>query len=240
MRGRYGCVSRVLHCVLRRLENGPQANMVLGNGCAQRGKALPDRQGELITELGERQACGRRRHVDLELSASCWGSQDRMFVTAILRDITTRKLSERALRRLNQTLHDTAAERTADRDRIVATRDGSVTSINPATTLQLGASDDRLIGSNLRDLIVPRDRTRWDEEASLLLTSAAPRRFKLQVDSSDHKQRWIDWNAVASDDFFQLVGRDITSEKEPEQATSGSLANSKMKSSHSDFASLSV
>jgi PAS domain S-box-containing protein len=167
------------------------------------------------------------RSVDLEFSGSRWVSQDRVFVTAILRDITVRKIQDRALRRLNETLENIAAERTADRDRmwllssdlmIVARRDGAITATNPAANLQLGASDDRLIGSNIRDLFIEEDRARWDEEIGAMSPASGPRRFEIRVQASDGKPRWIDWNAVATDDFLQVVGRDVTSEKEAEFA----------------------
>ncbi|RYZ14821.1 MAG: PAS domain S-box protein [Alphaproteobacteria bacterium] len=165
------------------------------------------------------------RRIDLEVSASRWASHDRIFVTAILRDITARKLADRTLRRLNETLESIAAERTADRDRmwllssdlmIVARRDGVITATNPAANLLLGATDDRLVGSNIRDLFMEDDRPGWDA-AQEKLTSASLR-FELRVTASDGKLRWIDWNAVAADDFLQAVGRDITSEKEAEFA----------------------
>ena len=165
--------------------------------------------------------------IDFEFSASRWASQGRMFVTAILRDITARKISDRALRRLNETLEDIAAERTADRDRmwllssdlmIVATRDGVITATNPAATLQLGASEDRLRGSNIRDIFAEEDRARWDQEISTLKPSAGARRFETRILGADQKYRWIDWNAVAAEDVIQAVGRDITSEKEAELA----------------------
>jgi len=183
-------------------------------------------QGAALTQPVE--IVGRRRNgqpIDLEVSASRWASQDRLFVTAILRDITARKISDRALRRLNDTLENIAAERTADRDRmwllssdlmIVARRDGVITATNPAANLLLGATEDRLLGSNVRNLFVEADRAQWDAENAAL--SSASRRFELRVETSDGGIRWIDWNAVAGDEFLQAVGRDITSEKDAASA----------------------
>lgn len=167
------------------------------------------------------------RIIDLEFSAARWTNQGRGLVTAIFRDITARKISERALRRLNETLESIAADRTADRDRmwllssdlmIVAALDGTIKATNPAASTQLGAGDDRLVGSNFRELVIEEDRPKWDAEAQTLAASGEPRRFEVRVAGTDRRQRWIDWNAVASSDSIQAVGRDITIEKEAELA----------------------
>jgi PAS domain S-box-containing protein len=50
----------------------------------------------------------------LELSASRWLSDTRVFVTAILRDISERRASAEALHRLNETLEQRVTERTAE------------------------------------------------------------------------------------------------------------------------------
>ncbi|RYG35022.1 MAG: PAS domain S-box protein, partial [Burkholderiales bacterium] len=185
-------------------------------------------QGVALTRPVEIVARHRAGHkIDLEVSASRWASQDRWFVTAILRDISARKIADRALRRLNETLENVVAERTADRDRmwllssdlmIVTRRDGVITATNPAANLQLDAAEDRLVGSNIRDLFLAEDRALWDGEVAALTETSGARRFELRVQTVDGKPRWIDWNAVSADDFIQAVGRDVTSEKEAEFA----------------------
>ncbi len=50
----------------------------------------------------------------IELSASRWMSDDRAFVTAILRNVNERREAEEALRRLNQTLEERVVDRTAE------------------------------------------------------------------------------------------------------------------------------
>lgn len=50
----------------------------------------------------------------LEVSASRWQSDTRVFVTAILRDVNERRAAEEALRHLNQTLEERVEERTQE------------------------------------------------------------------------------------------------------------------------------
>jgi PAS domain S-box-containing protein len=50
----------------------------------------------------------------LEVSASRWQSDSRIFVTAILRDVNERRAAEEALRHLNQTLEERVEERTQE------------------------------------------------------------------------------------------------------------------------------
>ena len=103
----------------------------------------------------------------LEVSASGWESDKRIFVTAILRDVNERRAVEDALRQLNQTLEERVAERTAERDRmwrlstdvmLVARLDGTIISVNPAWRSQFGWDEAALIGVKLAEFVVPEDR----------------------------------------------------------------------------------
>src|SRR6185312_16821362 len=103
----------------------------------------------------------------LEVSASGWESEKRIFVTAILRDVNERRAAEDALRQLNQTLEQRVAERTAERDRmwrlstdvmLIARLDGTITSANPAWHSQFGLGENSLVGMSLSELIVEEDR----------------------------------------------------------------------------------
>lgn len=165
--------------------------------------------------------------LDIEFSASRWEGQGRKYVTAILRDITDRKASERALLQLNQSLESLVADRTADRDRmwrlsndmmIIARNDGRIAAVNPATSAILGWTEARLVGADIRDLIAMEDAAAWDAEAAALLSEHLPRLFSLRVRTADLKGRWIEWSAIADKDFIQVVGRDVTSEREAEAA----------------------
>ena len=173
---------------------------------------------------------GRTRNatrIEIEFSASRWHSQGRNYITAILRDITERKASERALLLLNRSLETMVAERTADRDRmwrlssdlmLITDRNGRITATNPASTKVLGWSEQRLLGADIRELVAGEDLEKWDAAIAAIIEDRAARRFEIRLKTADQKERWIEWSAVASDSFIQAVGRDVTSEKEAEVA----------------------
>ncbi|HEV7689530.1 MAG TPA: PAS domain S-box protein [Hyphomonadaceae bacterium] len=165
--------------------------------------------------------------LEIEFSASSWQGQGRNYITAILRDITERKAGERALLQLNKSLETAVAERTADRDRmwrlssdmmVIAHLDGRITATNPAATVLLGWSEPRLVGGNIRELVVSEDLEKWNEAVYAIKADQIPRRFELRVKTADQKERWIEWGVAVADTFIQAVGRDVTAEKEAEAA----------------------
>ena len=128
-------------------------------------------------ELVARRKDGSRTFLDV--SASRWLSDGRVFVTAILRDITERHAAEEALHELNASLEQRVAERTQERDRIwqvsrdmlgVAAADGTWISVNPAWTKVLGWLPDEIRGKTSEWLEHPDDRRKMrDAVASLAL-----------------------------------------------------------------------
>ncbi len=114
---------------------------------------LDDNSSARSIELVARRKDGSRTFLDV--SASRWSSEGRMFVTAILRDVNERHAAEEALRELNLTLEQRVAERTQERDRVwqvsldmlgVAAADGKWISINPAWTKILGWLPEEILG----------------------------------------------------------------------------------------------
>jgi PAS domain S-box-containing protein len=163
----------------------------------------------------------------LEASASRWASEGRTFVTAILRDVNERRMAVDALRLLNQTLERRVAQSTADRNRMwtlstdvmmVAGLDGTISSINPAWTHLLGWQEPQLIGANVLDFVVPEERAVLQSELEALSRGTAPKRIELNMRTSNGASRRIEWSAVAADNLFQAVGRDVTAEREAEDA----------------------
>ena len=132
-----------------------------------------------------------------------------------------------ALRLLNQTLEKRVAQSTADRNRMwtlstdvmmVAGLDGTLNSVNPAWTHLLGWQETELIGANVMDFVVPEERAALQAELDALSRGTAPRLIELTMRTGDGGSRRIEWSAVAADNLLQAVGRDVTAEREAEEA----------------------
>jgi PAS domain S-box-containing protein len=163
----------------------------------------------------------------LEVSASSWESDKRIFVTAILRDVNERRAAETALRQLNQTLEQRVAERTAERDRmwrlstdvmLIARLDGTITSANPAWHSQFGWDENALVGTSLSQLIVEEDRAALRSTLEALAATRTARLFEVRIRDHEGGSRQIAWNAVVADDVVQAVGRDVTAERQARDA----------------------
>jgi len=163
----------------------------------------------------------------LEVSASGWESDKRVFVTAILRDVNERRAAEIALRQLNQTLEQRVAERTAERDRLwrlstdvmlIARLDGTISSANPAWQSQFGWDENALVGMSLSELIVEEDRAVLRTTLEGLAATRTARLFEIRIRDRDGGSHQIAWNAVVSDDVLQAVGRNVTAERQAQDA----------------------
>jgi PAS domain S-box-containing protein len=173
---------------------------------------------------------GRRKNgmsTYLEASASRWSSEGRVFVTAILRDVNERRMAVEALQRLNQTLERRVAESTADRNRmwtlstdimVVAGLTGKINAINPAWTHLLGWREAELLGANIVEFVAQEERHLLQSELNALSRGMAPRLIELRMRTRNGESRRIEWSAVAADDVLQAVGRDVTVEREAEEA----------------------
>jgi PAS domain S-box-containing protein len=176
-------------------------------------------------ELQARRKDGSISHV--EMSASRWTSDSRVFVTAILRDVNERRTAKDALLKLNQTLEHRVAERTAERDRmwrlstdimLAAQLDGRIDAINPAWTHLLGWSEDELLGHALRDFVSAEDEPKLDAILTELRDTRSPRLFEVHMRHRTGAERIVAWSAVTADGVLQAVGRDVTGERESEAA----------------------
>jgi PAS domain S-box-containing protein len=163
----------------------------------------------------------------LEVSASRWQSDSRIFVTVILRDVNERHAAEEALRHLNQTLEQRVSERTADRDRmwrlstdvmVVAQFDGTINAVNPAWMRLFGWDEATLVGANITDLIVAEDQAAFAAVLEDLSRNPAPKPFELRLRTRDDGNCLIEWSAVAADGLLQAVGRDVTAVRQAEEA----------------------
>jgi PAS domain S-box-containing protein len=166
---------------------------------------------------------GRRRIADIRYlpRRDASGAVDGFYVfvqdVTTLRDATT-MLAERA-----DTLAREVAERTADRNALWelssdlmlrCTFEGIITAVNPAWTEMLGWRENKLLGSNLFDLIHPDDMAHTIEGARELSTGIGHARFDNRYRHRDGSYRWISWSTRPAQGLINAVGRNVTAEKE--------------------------
>jgi PAS domain S-box-containing protein len=184
--------------------------------------------GEKLTRPVELAALRRDGSTSfVEVSASIWASDARVFTTAILRDVNERRRAEHALRNLNTTLEQRVAKRTADRDRmwrlssdvmLVVQPNGIVRASNPAWRALLGWDTEVPPRTHVTDMVVASDRPLLEAAMRNLRVSGVPQRFELGISAQDGSTRIIEWSAVAADGLIQAVGRDVTAERAAENA----------------------
>jgi PAS domain S-box-containing protein len=142
-------------------------------------------------------------------------------------DITEREVAAAELARLNAILAQKFEERTRERDRIwnvsqdlllVADKKGVWLSVNPAWTATLGWSREDLLGKTSKWLEHPDDVERSWAELSHLTRDGIMPRFENRFRHKDGSYRWISWTAVLDEDLIYAVGRDMTVEKQAQEA----------------------
>jgi len=130
-------------------------------------------------------------------------------------------------RRLNQTLEEQVAARTAERDRIwqvsddllgVADADGVWLSINPAWTRVLGWEADEIIGRTTEWLEHPDDRERARDELAKLSGGISTTNFENRFRTRSGDYRTLSWRAVPEGGQIYSVARDITAQVEQAEA----------------------
>ena len=163
----------------------------------------------------------------VEISASHWLSDSRVFVTVILHDVSERRAAEEAQRSLNQTLERRVAERTADRNRMwrlstdvmmVTQLDGTINATNPAWTQLLGWHESEVIGANVLDFIPTEDKATFLEVLRSFSGGGKAKLFEVSLRTQHNGIRTLEWSAVAADRLLHAVGRDVTAEREKERA----------------------
>jgi PAS domain S-box-containing protein len=176
-------------------------------------------------ELVARRKDGSRTFLDV--SASRWLSEGRIFVTAILRDMNERRAAEEALRELNLNLEHRVAERTQERDRVwqvsldligVAAADGTWISVNPAWTKVLGWMPDEIRGKTSEWLEHPADRRKMRDAVSRLAVPEQTSNFESSFRTRHGDYRVLSWTAVNVDGLLYCVARDITDQRQQQEA----------------------
>ncbi len=136
---------------------------------------------------------------------------------ARLRDSATQLL------RLNETLEQQVAARTADRDRLwrlstdimmVARLDGTIIAANPAWTTMLGWQQADLLGHSFFAFVHPADVAATQGAMASLSEGRTVFQFQNRYRSRDGSYRWLAWSSVPDAGLIHAVGRDVTAEKE--------------------------
>lgn len=142
-------------------------------------------------------------------------------------DIEELRATREALEYLNATLEQQVADRTADRDRmwrlstdimLVADFSSRIVATNPAWTSALGWSGEELLGRSFMDFIHPDDVASTMAEVGRLSEGAKTFTFVNRYQHRDGSYRTLSWTAVPSDDLIHAVGRDVTAEREADEA----------------------
>jgi len=141
-------------------------------------------------------------------------------------DIEDQKRAAEQLERLNSSLEQQVALRTADRDRmwrlstdlmLVSDFEAKVVALNPAWG-QLGWTEPDLVDTSFMALVHPDDRAATLREVGRLSDGATTFRFENRYQARDGSYRTISWTAVPGEEFIHAVGRDVTAERDAAQA----------------------
>lgn len=168
-----------------------------------------------------------RTRTFLDVSASRWLSEGRIFVTAILRDVNERHAAGEALRDLNLTLEQRVAERTQERDRVwqvsldmlgVASSDGKWISINPAWAKVLGWLPEDILGKTSDWLEHPDDRRKMRSAVEHLAMPEQTSDFESSFRTRSGDYRVLSWTAINVEGLLYCVARDVTDERRQQEA----------------------
>ena len=150
-----------------------------------------------------------------------------MRLTGINLDVTAQHLLEEELRAQAETLAAEVKERTRERNRMfelssdlfaVAGFDGYLKTINPAWSRLLGYSEQELLARPFADLIHPEDHEDATAVVAQLRDGSNVRFFEDRLFAKGGDIVTIAWAAVPENDRFYAVGRDVTREREREEA----------------------
>ncbi len=142
-------------------------------------------------------------------------------------DITQRKRAADELKQLNATLEQRVEERTRERDRmwrlsgdLMGVRDigGRLLAVNQAWTTMLGWTEAELLHEDFSSLVHPDDRENSRKKLNELASNQTAFRFENRCCHKDGSYRLISWTSAFEDGQLYAIGRDITRERETEDA----------------------
>ena len=119
------------------------------------------------------------------------------------------------------------AENARDRDRmwslsqdllLVCDKAGLITAINPSAARLLGWDAQEMVGQPLLDFVHPDDRAASAAEVAKVAAGAKTLTFENRYRAKDGSYRLFDWTAVPDGDRIHGVGRDVTEQRNTEDA----------------------
>lgn len=142
-------------------------------------------------------------------------------------DVTGERRREEGLRELAGDLQTAVEASERERNRIydlsndlfaVVGFDGFLKTINPAWERLLGYSRAELLAKPLAAVIHPDDLAAAGQVIAALQTRDPLQRFENRLITADNNTIWVAWAAVPEGDRFYAVGRDVSREREQDEA----------------------
>ncbi|MEH3039834.1 MAG: PAS domain S-box protein [Sphingomonas paucimobilis] len=144
-----------------------------------------------------------------------------------VKNAVERARAEEDLRRLNETLEEQVAVRSAERDRLWnlsqdmlarANYDGRMSAVSPAWSRVLGWSDGELLSRGYARFIHPEDEPHTLAAIRQMAATHRPNRFENRIATRTGGWKHVEWTVAPEADGanFVAVGRDLTEAKERE------------------------
>ncbi len=178
-----------------------------------------------VLEARYRSANGERRWLRSESQPRLDPFGKHIGFIGVAHDITLAKQAEEELRRVNELLSVQVARRTRERDRIwnvsqdlllVLTQKGEWLSVNPAWHAATGWPEEQLLDNGAT---APNDEfSDACRRLTKLLVSGRTGRLDAQFPHRNGGLRWFSWTSTTDEDVIYAVGRDVSTEKEAQEA----------------------
>ncbi|MFN3789372.1 PAS domain-containing protein [Massilia sp.] len=164
-------------------------------------------------------------------------------VAVIFQDVSARRLAERRLHELNESLASQVAERTAERDQLWklsqdmlarASFEGTMSAVSPAWTQVLGWSEAELLARPYASFMHPDDMPPTLVAIGRMAETHQPARFENRIATREGGWKHIEWTVAPELDGenFVAIGRDLSLNKareaELEQAQQSLRQSQKM------------
>jgi PAS domain S-box-containing protein len=101
---------------------------------------------------------------------------------------------------------------------LVCNLDGLITAVNPSAERMLGWNETEIVGHYLSDFLHPEDLAATAREMESLNQGETTFAFENRYRTKDESYRLIAWTAVPANGRIHAIGRDITDQREVEEA----------------------